>query len=136
MPDEPGRIDLSEFRDRKPAVRKKKVTPDHDAHPGDIAREAASRVADDPGQLAGKTIEELSEMAIRRMAHVVLRGGDDFLPTTLKEASDSAKTWASVASMEAARRAGKGPGQAEDDPVVKAALAQLLELQRKAGPTK
>lgn len=133
MSDDPQRINLDEFRDRKgPAKRKTRGGDPVDEDVRETAREAAKLVADDK-KLDGKTIEELSELAIRRMANVVLRGGEDFLPTTLKEASDSAKTWASVASMEAARKAGKGSGQSEDDPAVKAVMSELDALRRKGG---
>lgn len=134
MSDDPQPIDFSEFAGRKgpPKTRTKGGKQAEDEDVRESAREAAKLVADDK-KLDGKTIEELSELAIRRMANVVLRAGDEFLPTTLKEASDTAKTWASVASMEAARKAGKGSGHAEDDPAVKEVLAQLVVLQRKGG---
>lgn len=136
MSDDPQRINLDEFRDRKPSTNKRKVQADPDVEftVGD-AREAAKKVADSKA-LESKSIEEISELVIRRMANVVLRAGDEFLPVSLKEASDNAKVWASVASMEAARRAGKHSGQSEEDPAVRDALAHLTLLQRKGGREK
>ena len=129
MSDDMQPINFSEFQGRAPRAAKRKTKGDPERDLSDIAqaRDDAAAVADSR-KLEAKSIEELAELAIRRAANVVLLGGDEFLPTSLKEASDVAKIWASVASMEASRRNGKGSTLAEDDPIAQNQLR--VELQR------
>ena len=137
MSDEMQPIDFAEFQNRKPSARKRKSQgdPEHEVSVEAMAREDASAVADSK-KLDSKSIEEIAELAIRRAANVYLLGGDAFLPVTIKEATDAAKAWASVASMEASRKAGKGSALAEDDPVAQVALRAELARLREIGSKK
>ena len=94
MSDDPRPIDLSDWKIEKPATRKRRVV-------NPVAQAAEST------KLADKTVEEISEMAIRRAANVFILGGDDMLPKSGSEASNIAKTWADVARLDKARRMGQ-----------------------------
>lgn len=77
-----------------------------------------------------KTTEELAEQAVRRMAKVVLFGGDAFAPTTLREASEAANQWANIAYKEAVKKRGIQPESEEDTPAAAAAKA-VRQLHRR-----
>ena len=134
--DDMNPVDFSEFTDRKPrAPKRRSQVPPTDVTSDDPAVIAAA-IAVDSTRLDGKTLEDIAELAMRRMANVILLGGEAFLPKTLKEASDVAKVWASVASLERARLGGKGAELSDSDPVARqarAALLQLRPLQKRQG---
>ena len=80
--------------------------------------------------LDGMTNEELADLQVKRMAKIVLLGGPAFVPTTLKEATESAHTWSQVAKNESLRK-GKVKGEdPEDDSPVQRAAKDLQRLQR------
>lgn len=81
--------------------------------------------------LDDKTNEELADLQVKRMAKIVLLGGPAFVPTTLKEATESAHTWSQVAKNESLRK-GKVKGEeVEDDSAVQKAAKDLQRLQRR-----
>lgn len=127
-------IDFSEFANRKPRTPKRKTGGDPERDLSDVAaiREDVAAVIDSK-KLDKKTIEEIAELMIRRNANAIVYGGDAMLPLSSKEASDQAKIWASVASMEAARKNGKGSGHSEEDPTIKAVLSDLERFNREKG---
>lgn len=96
---------------------------------GDASAAALDAVESD--QLKNKTNEELADMQVRRMARVVLLGGQAFMPLSLKEATDSAHTWAQVAKAEAIRKGKLKEDAPEDDTPAKQAAKQLATLQRR-----
>jgi len=85
----------------------------------------SSRALDD------KSNEELADLQVNRMAKIVLLGGPAFIPTTLKEATESAHTWSQVAKNESLRKGkikAEGP---EDDTAVQKAAKDLARLHRR-----
>ena len=132
--DEIKPISFDDFKDRKPrAPKRRSVIPPVESASDNPATLAAALVADSTS-LTTKTVEDIAELAIRRMANVVLLGGEEFLPKSLNEASNSAKVWASIASLERARLAGRGGVMDDEDPVArmaKRALAELRPLQKR-----
>ena len=101
---------------------------------GEMAEEAAASKA-----LSHMSIEDLAEKAVRRMANIVLLGGEAFAPASLREASEAATAWANIAFKEAQKRkAMNTPDEDELTPAEAAAKAmrQLktqLSKQSKAG---
>lgn len=135
MDDDMKPVDFSEFKDRKPrAPKRKSIVPAVETDTDDPGVRAAALVADST-RLDGKSPEEIAELMLRRMANVVLLGGEAFLPKNLNEATNSAKAWASIASLERARKQGQGSVPQEDDEITRVArraLGQVRELQKKA----
>lgn len=133
MDDDMKPVDFSEFKDRKPRAPKRKSTiPSVEIDSDDPAMIAAAAVIDST-RLDNKSPEELAELVYRRMANVALLAG--FVPKTLKEATEVAKAWASIASLERARKQGQGSVPQEDDEITRVArraLGQVRELQKKA----
>lgn len=131
MSDDPRPLDFSEFAGRTPNARKRKTQgdPEHTISDEAMIREDVAAVVDSK-KFKAASVEEIAEIAIRRMANAVILGGDGMLPTSLKEASDAAKIWASVQSMAAAVKNGKGSVHNEDDPSVKAVLSELEAFKK------
>ena len=128
-------LDFSEFQQGKPrAPKRKSAVPPVDSSSDDPGVLAAALVANST-TLDDKTPEDIAVLMVRRMANVVLLGGDAFLPKTLKEATDSAKGWASIASLERARKQGQGAIPDEGDELsrmAQRALGQLRPFQKQA----
>lgn len=121
-------IDFADFTGRKPRAPKRKTTVEQPPSSTDDPAKLAATLVIDSTKLSTKSVEELAELAIRRMANVALLAGDEFAPRSLKEASDTAKTWAAIASLERARLAGRGGVLQDDDPVAAMAKRALREL--------
>ena len=87
----------------------------------------AAEIAAHNTSLDKKSVEELAELAVRRMAKVVLLGGEAFAPTTLREASEAANAWANIAYKEAQKRKAT-PDTADSDatPAEEAAKAMRV----------
>ena len=77
---------------------------------------------------AGKSNEELADILVQRMAKITLLGGDLFMPTSLRELTETAKAWSSIAKQEADRRRQRLPDEAEATPVEDLS-AKLTKLQ-------
>lgn len=135
MDDDMKPVDFSEFKGRKPrAPKRTSIVPPVETDTDDPGVRAAALVADST-RLNGKSPEEIAELMLRRMANVVLLGGEAFLPKNLNEATNSAKAWASIASLERARKQGQGSVPQEGDEVTRMArraLDQARQLQKKA----
>jgi hypothetical protein len=114
----------------KPRAPKRKVAPA--PAEADDAQLAAAAVIDST-RLEGKTEEELAELAIRRMANVVLLGGDEFMPKSLAEATSAAKSWAQIASLAKARANGRGMSSADADDDATSHVAKRLLAMVKSG---
>jgi hypothetical protein len=82
---------------------------------------AAAEGAIESDRLAGKTNEELADLVVYRYAKIVLLGGPAFMPSSLKEATDAAKSWSRIAVDEAARRRGASKVEPGGNPVEDAA---------------
>jgi hypothetical protein len=129
MTDDMTPINFDDFKERKPkAPRRKNVVPPVETSSDDPGVLAAALVADSTA-LEGKTPEEIAVLMIRRMANVVLLGGDAFLPKNLNEATNSAKAWASIASLERARKQGQGSVVEDTDEVSRMAARALGQLR-------
>lgn len=139
MGDDPKVIDFSEFAPGKPAPRaSKRRTRPGEGDPfyrTDEAQSAADEVAE-LDEFHDQTIEQISALAIRTMANIVLKGGKKFRPANLLEATNAAKGWAAIASMERAGRAGKQSSLNEDDPAVKEARDELAKFRDQMGKPK
>jgi NTP pyrophosphatase (non-canonical NTP hydrolase) len=79
---------------------------------------------------ADKTNEELADIIVQRMAKITLMGGDLFLPTSLKEVTETAQRWSAVAKQQADRRRERLPGEPEASPV-EDVRAKLVGLEKK-----
>ena len=90
----------------------------------DQAMEAADNSA-----LDKKSIEELADLNVRRMANVMLLGGMDFMPASPREVSDIATAWASIAYKEAQKRKG-APSENEEETPVEATVRNLVKMKR------
>lgn len=133
MTDDMTPISFDEFANRKPRAPKRKTTAPPIATTTDNPAQLAAAVVADSESLNNKSIEEIAEIGVRRMANVVLLGGAEFLPKSLTEATTAAKMWATIASSERARLASKGIPLDDDDPaqkMVKKALAQVREIRK------
>ena len=119
---------------REMAERKNEIEKEKRARAQSAARERAKLVTETLEQadlaaaskaLDDKPIEDMADLAVRKMAKVVLLGGQAFLPTSLKEATDAAAGWAQIAYKEAARRKAleKADDELEESPVAAAAAA-------------
>lgn len=126
--DDPQPIDLSTWQSATPATRKRKSQAPPPPE-GETAGIEKLRTAAASESLKGKSIEELAELAVRKAANIYLLGGDAMLSTTATEASNVAKTWASVAALDKARRGG---GLTEVDDAVKIAKEGLATLRQRA----
>lgn len=82
---------------------------------------------------AGKSNEELADIIVQRNAKITLMGGDLFLPTSLREVTETAKAWSAIAKQEADRRRQRLPDEAEPTPVedLSAKLTKLQDAMRK-----
>lgn len=129
-------ISFDEFANRKPrAPKRKSAASEIQITTTDNPAQLAASMVADSESLNGKSIEEIAEIGVRRMANVVLLGGAEFLPKSLNEATTAAKMWATIASSERARLAGKGIALDDDEPsqrMAKKALAQVRQLRKDA----
>lgn len=94
------------------------------------ATEAAAAAADSD-VLASKSIEEMADMVIRRNARIVLFGGEPFMPVSVKEATEVAQAWSSIAKNETIRKGKTKDDGAEDDAPAKETAAYLAKMARK-----
>ena len=69
---------------------------------GDVVDNAS--LAADSTALNKKSAEDMADMIVKRMAKIVLLGGEGFIPVSLKEVTDSATAWSQIAHRETARR--------------------------------
>lgn len=127
MDDDPKLINFDEFRKPR-APKRKSVVPAVETDSDDPGVRAAALVADST-TLDGKSVEDIAELAMRRFANVVMLGGEAFLPKNLNEATNAAKVWATIASLERARATNKGVKLEDDDPVIRAAQRTYDELR-------
>ena len=95
---------------------------------GSAAEEAT--IAADSQVLKDKTNEELADAAVRRMAMIVLLGGEAFAPTSLREASEAANQWANIAYKEAVKRKAVSPEADELTPAA-AAAASIKQMKKR-----
>lgn len=128
MSDDPKLINFDDLRKPR-APKRRSAVPAVETDSDNPAVIAAALVADSTA-LDKKSVEDIAELAMRRFANVVLLGGEEFLPKTLAEATNSAKAWASIASLERARAAGKGSTLEDDDPVARMAQRTINEFRR------
>lgn len=137
MDDDPKVIDFADFAPGKtpPRAAKRRVRPNEERNYTDEAQSAADDVAE-LDEFADQSIEQISALAIRTMANIVLKGGKKFRPSNLLEATNAAKGWAAIASMERAGRAGKQSSLNEDDPAVKEARDELARFRDQMGKPK
>lgn len=94
------------------------------------ATEAAMAAAESD-VLASKSIEEMADMVIRRNARIVLFGGEPFMPVSVKEATEVAQAWSSIAKNETIRKGKTKDDAVEDDSPAKEAAAYLAKMARK-----
>lgn len=120
-------IDLSTWQPAAPKASKRRSAPPPPE--GETTNLEKLRTAAESEKLKGKSVEELAEMAVRKAANIYLLGGDAMLSTTATEASNVAKTWASVAALDKARRGG---GLTEVDDAAKIAREGLRVLRERA----
>lgn len=135
MSDDPQIVDFSDWQPSTKTTRKRRsagADPERDLSDVAAARADVAAVIDSK-RLDKKSLEEIAEQQIRRMANAITYGGDVMLPATLKEASDVAKIWASVASMEAARKNGKGSNLNEEDASIVAVRSELERFRAAKG---
>lgn len=126
-------VDFSSFTSRKPRAPKRKTAPSVDVTTTDSPAQLAASMVADSESLNNKSIEDIAELGVRRMANIVLLGGVEFLPKGLTEATTAAKMWATIASSERARLAGRGIALEDEDSVTrmaKKALGQVRQLRK------
>jgi hypothetical protein len=73
----------------------------------------------------------MADMIVRRMAKVVLLGGEAFMPTTAREATDMAHAWEMIAKNESVRKGKIKDEKVEDDSPAKKAAQELEKLGRR-----
>ena len=69
---------------------------------GDVVDNA--QLAADSKAYDKKSAEDMADMIVKRMAKIVLLGGEGFVPVSLKEVTDAATAWSQIAHRETARR--------------------------------
>lgn len=94
---------------------------------GDAA--AAAEVAALSQALDKKSNEELADLVVRRMAKIALLGGEAFAPTTLREASEAANSWANIAYKEAQKRRATPDTSDEDESPAEQAAKALRQIK-------
>lgn len=95
---------------------------------GDSAEQAEIAAASQV--LKDKSIEDLADMAVRKMAKVTLLGGEAFAPASLREACDAASAWANIAYKEAAKRRALNVADDDDDTPAEAAAKAMRQLKK------
>lgn len=124
---------------REMAERKAKIERERRIESQKQARIAASSALGNAAEAAGiaseskaldkKSNEELADMAVKRMAKIVLLGGEAFNPTTLREASEAANAWANIAYKEAQKRKGTADTADEGDSPAEEAAKALRQIR-------
>jgi hypothetical protein len=94
---------------------------------GNVAEQADIAAANKSLDL--KSNEELADMAVRRMAKIVLLGGEAFAPVTLREASEAANSWANIAYKEAQKRKGTADTASDDESPAEQAAKALRQIR-------